>query len=99
MKSLGGARAGWPRVLQGMLTDCLEDATKKRMGHRIWRINRDSGCTACGLRAESTFLLPFPNPAPGRWAALVPVLVVQFAGGTGVLPAPAEIPESIPRVA
>lgn len=32
------------------------------------------------VEGKSTFLLPFPHPAPGRWAALVPVLVVLFAG-------------------
>lgn len=98
-----GARAGWPLVLQGMLTVCLENATKERMGHRAGRINRGSGCTACGRRAEYSGAA-FPRPGFSKMGccslyALVPVLVVQVAGGVGVLPAPAEIPEPIRRVA
>lgn len=90
MKSLGGARAGWPRVLQGVLTDCLEEATKERMCHKIWRINRGSGCTACGRGAEY-FSAAFLRPGSRKMGCFSSCACSSVRRGTGVLPAPAEI--------
>lgn len=54
--------------------------------------------------AAEGFGAAFPRPDFSKMGccslyALVPVLAVQSAGGMGVLPAPAEVPESIHRVA
>lgn len=76
MKSLGGARAGWPRVLlQGMLTAAWRMLQRKERATRYGGLTEAVGAQPA-VEGQSTFLLPFPHPAPGRWTALVPVLVV-----------------------